>query len=62
MQIGHEDEGLHLVLQPGELHQGAEIIAEMQVARGLDARKDAGVSGSGHGSGFTKRDRKAHAP
>jgi hypothetical protein len=32
VHIGDEDEGLHLVLQAGELHQGAEVVAQVQVA------------------------------
>ena len=50
--VGDEDEGLHLVLQPGELHQGAEVVAQMQGAGRLDAGQHtvrAGIDGGGGG-------------
>ena len=41
VHVDHAVETLHLVLQAHELHQGAEIVAQVQVAGGLDAGKHA---------------------
>jgi hypothetical protein len=49
VQVGHEDEGVHLVLQPGELHQGAQIVAQVQGAGRLDAGEHAGRARIGNG-------------
>jgi hypothetical protein len=55
VQIGDEQEaGRALILQLGEAFQGAEIVAQMQGARGLDARKHparTGVLRGGSGGG-----------
>ncbi len=51
VQVDDAEQALHLVLQGDELHQRAEIVAEVQVAGGLHAGEDAAGMGGGVGHG-----------
>src|SRR5215217_3093955 len=45
MHVDHAIDGLMGILERHEASDGAEIIAQMQVAGGFDSRKDAGSEG-----------------
>jgi hypothetical protein len=52
VQVGDEEDGVVLVLHPDPVHQGAEVIAEVQgIRRGLHAGQDALAGSRGDGSG-----------
>jgi len=67
VQVDDAEQALGLVLQGDELHQGAEIVAQMQVAGRLHAGEyalGAGIGGGrlvGHGTVFSERRRGAGA-
>src|SRR3546814_19377010 len=52
MHVDHAEDALELVLQRDPVAHRAEIIAEMEIAGGLDAREDAPLEGHGKSLGM----------